>query len=333
MFKLNYDEIVKKIIDEKGIGKEEIEEKVDSKMKKLSGLISKEGAVHIIANEYGINVFYDIDKKRFKINELREGMSSIEIVGKIIKKYDTREFKTEKREGRVSSVLTGDETGTIRIVFWDTNLIDKLEKAGENNIIKVMNAYVRNNQGYLEVHVGSQGDFEINPEGETVGEVSQNSARVDIQRKKISEFKEGEFIEVLGTIVQVFEPKFYEACNECNKKVTPEGDSYVCPNHGKVAVRHVPIVNAFFDDGSGNIRLVCFRDVASKLLKLSEDELQKFRESSENFEEVRRKVLGDQIIVKGKINKNVMFDRIELVASGIEEADPRKIVQELQNDV
>jgi ssDNA-binding replication factor A large subunit len=330
MFKLNYDEIINRIVEEKGISKEEVENKVNSKMEKLSGLISKEGAIHIIANEYGINVFYDLGKKRFKINELKEGMRSVEVVGKIIRKYDTREFKTDKREGKVGSVLIGDETGIIRFVFWDINLIDRLENTKEDDILKVMNGYIRNNQGYLEVHVGSQGDFEVNPAGETVGEINQNSSsRVGVLRKKIADLNQNEFVEVFGTIVQVFEPRFYEACNECNRKVNPQGDDYICSEHGKVAIRYIPIVNAFFDDGSGNIRLVCFRDIASKLLKISEDEVQKFRVGNENFEEIRKKVLGDQIIVRGKINKNEMFDRIELVASDIKEADPRKLIEEL----
>lgn len=329
MFKLKYDEILNKIVEEKGVGKEEVEEKVSSKMKKLSGLISKEGAIHIIANEYGVNVFYDVGKKRFKIEELKEGMTSVEVVGKVVRKYDTREFKTEKREGKVASVLAGDDTGAIRFVFWDTNIIEKLESVKEEDVLKVMNGYVRNNQGYLEVHVGSQGDFELNPDGEIIREIKQETSRMSAPKKKIAEFNEGEFVEVIGTVVQVFEPKFYDACNECNRKVSAEGDSYVCPVHGKVAVKYVPIVNAFFDDGSGNIRLVCFREVASKLLKMGDEELLKFRDGSENFEEVRRRVLGDQISVRGKINKNEMFDRIELVASGIEEIDPKELVQEL----
>ena len=40
MFGLTYEDIVEKIIKEKGISKEEIEEKVDEKIKQLSDLIS-----------------------------------------------------------------------------------------------------------------------------------------------------------------------------------------------------------------------------------------------------------------------------------------------------
>ena len=70
MYKLSYEEILGKIVEEKGVSKEEVDEKVNAKMEKLSGLISKEGAVHIIANEYGVKVFFDLDKKKFKINGL-----------------------------------------------------------------------------------------------------------------------------------------------------------------------------------------------------------------------------------------------------------------------
>jgi len=328
MYKLSYEEILGKIVEEKGISKEEIEEKVNAKMEKLSGLISKEGAVHIIANEYNVKVFYDLGKKKFKINELRDGMRSVEVFGKVIKKYDTREFKTDKREGKVSSLLTGDETGMIRFVFWDTNIIEKVESVNENDVVKVMNGYVRDNQGYLEVHIGSQGEIEVNPQGVEIKEVSQVSSS-NVVRKKLSEVKEGDFVEVLGTIVQVFEPRFYDACNECNKKVVPEGDGYKCSEHGKVSVRHVPIVNAFFDDGTGNTRIVCFRENASKLLKISEEELMVLRDNLSGFEEIRKKVLGEQVAIKGKVNKNEMFDRTELAVSGIEEINPGKLIEEM----
>ena len=66
---LTDEDIVEKIIKEKGISKEEIDEKVDEKIKQLSDLISKEGAAQIIANQMGVRVLESVADKKFKINE------------------------------------------------------------------------------------------------------------------------------------------------------------------------------------------------------------------------------------------------------------------------
>ena len=108
LYGLTYEEIIDKI-KEKGLEHGEIERKIKEKMSQLSGLISKEGAAQIIANELGIKIFREVGK--VKINEIRAGMRDIEIDSKVMNVYDVREFKTEKRQGRVASMVVADETG------------------------------------------------------------------------------------------------------------------------------------------------------------------------------------------------------------------------------
>ena len=62
----NYERILEKISKASGIGKDEIERKVEAKRARLSGLISKEGAAQVIASELGIS----FENERLKINEL-----------------------------------------------------------------------------------------------------------------------------------------------------------------------------------------------------------------------------------------------------------------------
>ena len=57
MIKIPYEEIVLKINESTKMPASEIEERVEKKLKQLSGLISKEGAAHIIANELGVKLF------------------------------------------------------------------------------------------------------------------------------------------------------------------------------------------------------------------------------------------------------------------------------------
>jgi len=57
MIKIPYEEIILKINESTKMNSSEIEERIEKKMKQLAGLISKEGAAHIVANELGVKIF------------------------------------------------------------------------------------------------------------------------------------------------------------------------------------------------------------------------------------------------------------------------------------
>lgn len=330
MIKVSYDEIIERIKKEANLTEQEIEERIQKKLKQLSGLISREGAAHIIANELNVKVFSDITKKKYKINEIPVGLRNIGISGKVIKNYGVREFSTERRSGKVGSLLVGDETGTIRLVFWDDSLTNQINDIKENDIVKVKGGYVRENQGFKEIHLGNNSSLSINPEGEVIENVVVREKR-ELFKKKISELSENEFVEVIGTVVQIFEPRFYNACPECNKKVSLDGEKYNCLAHGHVMAKKIPIVNLYFDDGSENIRVVLFRELVPQFLGLSEDALLNL--NPDQFEELRNKILGKQVKIAGRVSKNDMFSRLEFNASFISELDPLQLAKELEKEI
>ena len=324
MFGLTYEQIIAKIQEESNLNNEEIEKKIETKIKSLNDLVSREGAAHIIAHELGIKVFSDIKKRRLKIRELMAGLSSVHLVGKVVTFYGIRNFKTEQREGRVASLLLGDESGVIRLVLWDETLILLLEegKIKEGDILSIRNAYSRINNGSMELHLGSKTNVEINPEGEDIGEISYQEGAVSL----ISRLKEGERALLHGTIVQVFEPRFYPACSECNKKVALVLENYRCQEHGVVKEIYLPVFNLFLDDGSDSIRVVCFRESVKKLVG---EDVGRFREDNTGFEEIRNMLLGKQLKITGRVTKNDFFDQLELRAQYIEEVDSLALAQEL----
>lgn len=329
MLKVNYEDIKRKIKEEKGVSDAEIEEKVKQKLDQLSGLISKEGAAHIVANELGVKIFPDTQKKRYKVKEIMAGLRGVELVGKIIKKYETRTFNKNGREGKVASMLIGDETGVLRIVLWDENHIKQAEQMQENDIIKVINAYAKENQGFREIHLGNRSEIILNPEGENIEAIQQKK---DFSQKKIDELQVGDMVKVLGTVVQVFEPRFYEACPDCNKKITIEGERKICQEHGAVASKHIPILNFIFDDGTENIRVVCFRDTVEKALDQTEEQVQRYRENVAEFETAKNELQGKHLMVTGRVTKNEMFDRLEFVAQDISKVDPKELLAEAQQN-
>ncbi|MBI2148747.1 DUF2240 family protein [Candidatus Woesearchaeota archaeon] len=315
---LGYETIINKIVDSTGLSRQDIESKIEKKLKDLQDLISREGAAHIIANELNVKLFDNINRS-LKINQIQPGLNSVNILGKVININEIRTFQKENRQGRIGSLLLGDETGSIRIVIWDEKLIDLIKEIKQQDILKINNAYSKQNNGFKELHIGSKSQIIINPENETINNIKLSNSAI---RKQIAEILENEFVEILGTVVQVFEPKYYNSCPVCNKKVVQEDNYFVCQEHKTVIPKQTPILNIFFDDGTGNIRAVLFRDQAEKLMS-----------EKKNFEEIKKEVLGKQLIIKGKTTKNEMFNRIELTVNNIEEPDPEKIIAEMQNDV
>ncbi|MEK6835841.1 MAG: hypothetical protein AABX55_02350 [Nanoarchaeota archaeon] len=329
MIGLTYEQIIEKIQIEKGLSGSEIELRVKKKLHDLADLISKEGAAYIVANELNVKIFEDFGKKTLKINQLMPGMAALNILGKVIEIYSVHEFSNEARKGKVASLLMGDETGAIRTVFWDTNHIKEIESGNlaQDQTIKIKNAYVRENNGFRELHVGNRSSIDLNPE-EKILQVNLNYQR-NLIKKSIKDLKENEFAAITGTIVQVFEPRFYDACSECGKKVINENGRQACSMHPNSVITQLPVFNFYLDDGTDNIRLVAFRDHVSKLIT----NINEIKNNIALFDNVRNELLGNQYKFSGKVTKNEMFDRKEFVVNNIEELNVNEVTEELVKEI
>ena len=115
-------------------------------------------------------------------------MRNVETVGKVTRTFELRTFKTETREGKVASLVIGDETGTIRVTMWGDQA-DNIQKVKEGIIVKVKGAYARDNNGRVEVHMNDQSQLIVSPAGEEVGEVktTPTSTRKKIQDLSLEE--------------------------------------------------------------------------------------------------------------------------------------------------
>jgi hypothetical protein len=208
----------------------------------------------------------------------------------------------------------GDETGLILVGLWNDQ-IELLDKVNNGDTIKINNAYSRDNNGRKELHLNDMSKVEVNPEGSTIGEVKQNTA----DRKKISELStQDSFVEILGTIVQAFDIRFFEVCPQCNKRVRPTNGVFTCQEHGDVEPTFSYVFNMFIDDGSSNIRVVCFRNQLANLLAKQHEEILQYRESPDIFEAVKHDLLGHIVKIQGRVVNNEMFNRLEIISSRID---------------
>ncbi|MDP3640006.1 MAG: OB-fold nucleic acid binding domain-containing protein [Nanoarchaeota archaeon] len=311
MFKIPLADLKQKILSTGKITQEELELRIKAKINDLSGLISEEGASHIIANELGIPLV-DPQKERLKIKEIYPGMRQVSTVGKVLRKFDVNTFKKEEREGKVCSLIIGDETGSIRLVLWNEQ-VDLVSTVNEDDIVLVKDAYVRENRGGKEIHLGKLGELAINPEGETVSNVR---AAMLQERKQIQELQGGEEqVELLGTVVQVFDPRFFQRAAAEGK---PAETSYV--------------LNLVLDDGTGTIRTVFWKQQVHHLLGKSEEEMLPFKENMAAFEDVKTDLLGEQLKLTGRVKKDDYFNRLELHVRFVEKAKPEEELARLEQN-
>jgi len=318
MFKVPLNELKEKIRQNSNLAAEDLDQKIKDKINELSGLISEEGAAHIIANELGIKM---VEEGRLKIKSVYAGMKQVEVLGKVTQKFPIREFDKNGRKGKVGAFTIGDDTGTIRIACWNEQA-DILNDLNENDIVLVNSGYAKeNNFNQVELHLSERSNISINPEGESIGTVKQQTTTKE--RKKIATLKEGDLgVELMGTVVQVFDPRYFNVCPECSKRVDEREDGFHCQEHSKVEAASSYVLNLVIDDGTGTIRGVFWKNQTNNLLGKTEEEMVKFKNNLGLFEDIKTELLGEQFKILGRVNRNEMFDRLEFSAQIVEKAKP-----------
>jgi len=306
MLQQKYDTILEKIIKETGLTKPEIESRIRAKLRELQDLISQEGAAHIVANELKVKLFEQGKPQEYTIKEIQQRTYGVKLTAKILNKFDVRVFTKNGQEHRVFSLIIGDSTGRVRLTIWDELVIDQCILFPEGTVITIENGYTRENNGFFELHVGSK------------AKITKEDKELDLApKKRLKDVAENEFLDTYATVVDMFEPRYYDACPECNRKVNMENGDYFCQNHKKVLPQKTPIINLVIDDGTDVMRVVCFRDVAEKII------------NDKPFQELKQNLNGSDMKFKGRVVFNSMSGRKELRANIVEEANPEELLQQV----
>lgn len=335
MIRLSYDEIIAKIMEKGNVSEHELHSRVEGKVSQLAGLVSREGAAHIVASELGVKLIGQVSG-RLQVKNILNGMRDVEAVGKVTQVFDARQFSSNGREGRLASLQIADETGSVRVVLWNEQADNaKAIKAGD--IVSLKGAYVRERNGLKELQLGDRGTIIVNPPGEAIDVAVPSTPQQQgsaIARKKLAELTEaGSIVEVLGTVVQVFDIRFFEVCPDCGRRARQSEGFFSCDAHGRVSPDYSYVMNAILDDGTETMRLVLFRRAVEHLLGKSGSEILSYRANPDSFQQVKNDLLGSFVKALAKVNKNELFDRLELVAQEVCEASPDEELARLNNEL
>lgn len=306
-----YIQLIERIAASAKLPREDIERRIDAKRAKLSGLVSKEGAAQIVAAELGIN----FEKARINIGELTPVMRRVNVVGKVIEIFPVRTYSKQGKEGKVASLVIADTSARIRVVLWDMNHIALVEggKLHVGDVLEVSNAIVRNG----ELHLSSFGD--LRESKEELGEVAASST---VQAVKLKDAKPGQRLQTRAYIVQVFDPRYFEVCPDCGRKVV-EG---ACATHGTVAPKRRALLNLVLDDGTESIRSVLFGEHILQL-GLTEEEIF----SLELFMEKKGALLGEEKVFSGIIKQNTLYNTVEFTVDGVELVNTEQLIASFES--
>lgn len=96
----------------------------------------------------------------YQIDDLTMGLSDVNCRGTVLATESVRTFdRDDGSEGKVANCVLGDPTGRIRVTMWDERA-DRVETLEEDESVEVVDGYVRERDGDLELHVGDRGAIE-----------------------------------------------------------------------------------------------------------------------------------------------------------------------------
>jgi ssDNA-binding replication factor A large subunit len=119
--------------------------------------------IEVSADQVEVDNDEEIDvpvQDEYRVEDLSLGISDVNLTGEVLGTEEVRTFdRDDGSEGKVSNVVLGDETGRVRVTLWD----DQAETATElsqGEVVEVVDGYVRERDGSLELHVGDRGAVE-----------------------------------------------------------------------------------------------------------------------------------------------------------------------------
>ena len=205
MSTIKLNEILKEIMEAlPHLEEHQIKQMVKARKEEASGLLTDEGAAHIVANELGVVLRRE---SRFetdiRIGDLFLGMNDVSISGRVLGVGSPHSFaRRDGSEGRIAKLLLGDKTGVVDVAVWD----DKVDVMTERKIqrdetIRVFHAYVRKGlNGQLELNIGKRGNILRIPDKD-----SEEYPEVKDYSQKIGDIREDfRFINIRGSLSQVY---------------------------------------------------------------------------------------------------------------------------------
>ncbi|TFF91939.1 hypothetical protein EU545_02475, partial [Candidatus Thorarchaeota archaeon] len=192
------------------------------------------------------------------IADLEENMYDVAIKFQVQRSFPLSTFtrKSDGSEGKVLSVIGADETGSVRVTFWDGHA-EQMEDVQEGQVIRLSGAYTRAGRyGDVEVHSGRSAAIErIDEEIDAVEVQDFASSSEPLGPKNIEDLTaEMRDVDIEGKVIRIFPPNEFER------------------DGGKGRVQNILVA-----DNTGTTRMTFWNEDVDKVADLKEGDIVRVR--------------------------------------------------------
>jgi len=146
------------------------------------------------------------------IKDLQPKQGNVDIVVEVTEKGEVREFQKFGKPGRVCTAMIKDETGTCKLSLWN----EQVDQINAGDKVKVVNGYVSEWQGEIQLTSGRMGSLEVLEKGSDAADAVTDDEKTESETLEETKSDEGEHI------VTEDEKTEEEALDEPPKKDTGE---------------------------------------------------------------------------------------------------------------
>jgi len=228
-----------------------------------------------------------------KVAELREGMSSVTITGKILS-VGPKDITSRGEKKTIFTGILADESGKVEFSAWSDFGLE------QDEVIQIKNAYVRAWRGIPQLNIGDRSevsrvdddfDQDLDMDGSTVkaiGELVAVGGGLDVT--------------VVGSVVDLRAGSgLIKRCPECNRSVFNDE----CASHGRITPVQDLRMKAVIDDGSGALTAIINREITEALTGITLDEAVEMARDNLDSDAVSRKmeemIIGRWVQVRGNV--------------------------------
>jgi replication factor A1 len=124
-----------------------------------------------------------------KISELKAGQGNVNVEGHIKEMGEPRSFNKFGKQLSVTNAVLEDDSGSIKLTLWN----DDISRFKEGDSIRIVNGFVNEFQGEIQLTSGKFGRIEKIGEGESESSDDDSESKSSKKStKKLDEFKESE---------------------------------------------------------------------------------------------------------------------------------------------
>ncbi len=303
------------LLSEKGVSSQEVEQMILEKREQIGPHITEEGIIAIIAAHYGITSQHE--ESELTISGIVDGLSSINIVAKVLRIFEEKEFHREDGpSGKLQTLLLADKTGKIYLTLWDREVEAHKGKVHNGNVVRLINASSGKGPSGPQLRLGYKGRLIVEDEGKFPDLTLTQERRTS--RKGLGELKAGDrYIESRATVSNIYRLTIYDACPTCQKRATKTKDGHYCENcRTRVTPHKTMVMEIGIDDGSAHMHATLFGDSASEFLSEDAETVARtfqeyidagYQPKTVGLEYVIEKkpfLLGKEIVVSGSVAEN-----------------------------